>query len=62
MGRVAILVIQLAITFALVAILVPAILVNVPAARSAGVGPVVVVVLAAVVFLGLRLVWPKRRT
>ena len=52
--------IQVVLTLALVAILVPGVLVNVPAARDSHVGPVVMGVMALALFAVLRLAWPKR--
>lgn len=60
MARVTTIVTQVVITFVLVAILVPSILVNVPAARGGVAGPTVVALLAVLLFVILRLVWPKR--
>jgi hypothetical protein len=52
--------IQVVLTLALVAILVPGVLVNVPSTRDDRVGPVVMAVLALAIFAVLRLAWPKR--
>jgi hypothetical protein len=54
------LLIQLGVTFIAVAVAMPPILLNVPAARDATVGPSVALALAIVIFAALRLIWPRR--
>jgi hypothetical protein len=58
--RALIVVLQLALTFVAVALTLPAIVVRMPAARDGVVGPALALTIFAVVFVAIRLMWPKR--
>jgi len=52
---------QLGLAVAATGILLPPILVAVPALRGGGIGPIVALALLVVTFVLVRLVWPKPR-
>jgi hypothetical protein len=54
-------VIQVLISLFVAATLMPVLLVSVPAMQSSSVGPAVAVVLAALTFMAVRIVWPRHR-
>ena len=53
---------QVLISFVVVAVTLPALMVFVPAARDTALGPGLAIGLLVVVFIVLRLAWPRRRT
>lgn len=52
---------QLVITFVVTALSLPALLATIPALRDQPLGLLVMAVVAAVTFAGLRLIWPRRK-
>jgi hypothetical protein len=60
--RIAVVTLQVLISFVLVAVTMPGLLVFVPAARNSALGPGIAVGLLVGVFIVLRLVWPRKRT
>lgn len=52
---------QIVITFVVTALSLPALLATVPALRDQPLGLLVMAVVAAVTFAGLRLIWPRRK-
>ena len=52
---------QIVITFVVTALSLPALLATIPALRDQPLGLVVMAVVAAVTFAGLRLIWPRRK-
>ena len=52
---------QIVITFVVTALSLPALLATIPALRDQPLGLLVMAVVAAVTFAGLRLVWPRRK-
>lgn len=59
--RMAVLVLQLVLTFVLTALVMPALLFSIPAARNDRLGLALMSGTAVLVFVILRLVWPRRR-
>jgi len=59
--RIAIVVVQVLITLAVVASVMPFVLVRLPVAQQAGVGPAVLAGAAVVCFLVVRFLWRPRR-
>jgi len=59
--RMAVLVLQLLTTFVVTALVMPALLFTIPAARNDRVGLALMSGTAILVFVVLRLVWPRRR-
>jgi hypothetical protein len=59
--KAALLLAQVLITFVIVSVTMPAVLTYVPRARDTALGPGLAVGLLVVVFIILRLVWPRRR-
>lgn len=53
--------IQVLISLFVAATLMPVLLVSVPEMQSASVGPAVAVVVAALTFVVVRIVWPRHR-
>src|SRR6185436_13163973 len=53
---------QVLISFVIVAVTLPALMVFIPAAQDTALGPGLAVGLFVLVFIVLRLVWPRRRT
>ena len=56
-----ILLLQIVVTLVVTALSLPALLATVPALRDQPLGLVVMAVVAAVTFAGLRLIWPRRK-
>lgn len=54
-------VVQVLVSFVLVASLMPILLVTVPATQNASVGPPAALVMGIVAFLAVRLVWPRHK-
>jgi hypothetical protein len=59
--RALIVIVQLALAFVAVAVAMPAILISMPAARDGLAGQALAVTIFVLVFVVIRLVWPKRR-
>jgi hypothetical protein len=57
--RVLVVVLQLALSFLVVGLLLPSLLARMPSIRDSTKGPLVVLVAAGTIFLLLRLVWPR---
>jgi hypothetical protein len=57
-----ILLLQIVITLVVTALSLPALLGTVPALRNQPAGLAVMAVVMAVTFVGLRLIWPRRKT
>jgi len=60
--RAAIVVLQILISFVLVAVTMPALMIFVPAAQDSALGPGLAFGLLVGVFIILRVLWPRRRT
>jgi hypothetical protein len=56
-----ILLVQIVITFVVTALSLPALLATIPALRDQPLGLLVMAVVAAVTFAGIRLIWPRRK-
>ena len=56
-----ILLLQIVVTLVVTALSLPALLATVPALRDQPLGLVVMAVVAAITFAGLRLIWPRRK-
>ena len=52
---------QIVITFVVTALSLPALLATIPGLRDQPLGLLVMAVVAAVTFAGLRLIWPRRK-
>ena len=52
-------VVQIVISFFLVGLIMPVVVMTMPLARERGAGPLLAIGLIALLFLALRVVWPK---
>ena len=59
MRHIALLLIQIVLSFFVVGLLMPALLATMPPVRGSTIGPALAMAVAGVIFLVLRLVWPR---
>jgi hypothetical protein len=60
MRTIGVIVLQLVISFSVTALVLPAVLFRLPSTRASAFGPAVGLGLMAVIFLMLRLIWPRQ--
>ena len=62
MRYIALLLIQIVLSFFVVGLLMPALLATMPQVRGSTIGPALAMAAAGVIFLVLRLVWPRPKS